>query len=152
MPPTSLTRSVLLALRPHSNQRRTRTGPDNSGHRNVIRYLAHQGIDTGTAENRLNWENLETNWLLHNGVPTGFSSREAFMDSRSLWEMSLIHEVEVILSWTELVGGENIRIRGILWPTCSEAYKPVNGYIAAHSMFAYCFFNAIPTGIMLINY
>lgn len=43
MPPSSLTRPVLLDLRPSSGQRRSRTGPD--------------------------WEDLENSWLRHNGVP-----------------------------------------------------------------------------------
>ena len=39
MPSTSLTRCVLLDLRPSFGQRRNRAGPHNSGHRSVIRYL-----------------------------------------------------------------------------------------------------------------
>ena len=38
MPLASLTRSVLLGLQPSEQQRRTRTGPNTSGHRNVIRF------------------------------------------------------------------------------------------------------------------
>ena len=69
MPPSSLTRSVLLDLRPSSGQRRSRTGPDNSGHRSVIRYLQHQGLELHVAEDRSQWKDLETSWLRHNGVP-----------------------------------------------------------------------------------
>ena len=69
MPATSLTRCVLLELRPSSGQRRGRTGPDNSGHRSVIRYLQHQGMEFHVAADRCQWRDLENQWLRHNGVP-----------------------------------------------------------------------------------
>ena len=53
MPSTSLTRCVLLDLHPSFGQRRNRTGPDNSGHRSVIRYLMHQGLDIALAADRM---------------------------------------------------------------------------------------------------
>ena len=56
VPPTSLVPSVLLGLQStaslHSGLRRRRTGPNNSGHRNVIRYLQHRGISLETALDR----------------------------------------------------------------------------------------------------
>ena len=68
MPPASLTRSVLLGLQPSEQQRRTRTGPNNSGHRNVIRFLAHHDIPLTAAQNRHQWHTLEDTWLRFNGV------------------------------------------------------------------------------------
>ena len=68
MPPASLTRSVLLGLQPSEQQRRTRTGPNNSGHRNVIRFLAHHDIPLTAAQNRHHWHTLEDTWLRFNGV------------------------------------------------------------------------------------
>ena len=68
MPPASLTRSVLLGLQPSEQQRRARTGPNNSGHRNVIRFLAHHDIPLTAAQNRHQWHTLEDTWLRFNGV------------------------------------------------------------------------------------
>lgn len=69
MPPSSLARCVLLDLKPYAGERRSRTGPDNSGHRSVIRYLQHQGLDLNVAVDRRQWQDLEICWLRHNGVP-----------------------------------------------------------------------------------
>ena len=39
--------------------RRRRTGPNNNGHRNVIRYLQHRGIPVETAVDRTSWQRCE---------------------------------------------------------------------------------------------
>ena len=71
MPSTSLVRSVLLSLRStaslNTGLRCRRTGPNNSGHRNVIRYLHHRGIPVETAVDRTSWQRWEDDWLRHNG-------------------------------------------------------------------------------------
>ena len=43
-PESSLTQSALVGLQPAQHQRRLRIGPDNSGHRPVLRYLQHKHI------------------------------------------------------------------------------------------------------------
>ena len=67
MPPASLTRSVQLGMQPSEQQRRTRTGPNNSG-RNVIGFLAHHDIALTAAQSRHQWHTLEDTWLRFNGV------------------------------------------------------------------------------------
>ena len=72
MPSTSLVRSVLLGLRStaslNTGLRRRRTEPNNSGHRNAIRYLRHRGIPVETALDRTSWQRCEDDWLRHNGI------------------------------------------------------------------------------------
>ena len=67
-PESSLTRSVLLGLQPALHQRRLRTGPNNSGHRPVLRYLQHRNIPLETATDKQQWRNLEEPGLRHNEV------------------------------------------------------------------------------------
>ena len=49
--------------------RRQRTGPNNSGHRNVLHHLHHHGVDIATARDRLAWQSLEHDWLAAHGLP-----------------------------------------------------------------------------------
>lgn len=69
MPSASLTRCVLVDLRPSFGQRRNRAGPHNSGHRSVIRYLVQQGLDIAIAADRTQWKCLADDWLRHHGLP-----------------------------------------------------------------------------------
>ena len=69
MPSTSLTRCVLLDLRPSFEQTRNRAGPHNSGHRSVMRYLVQQGLDIAIAADRTQWKCLADDWLRHHGLP-----------------------------------------------------------------------------------
>ena len=68
MAPSTLPRSVLLDLQPASQQRRCRTGPNNSGHRTVLRYLQHHNIPTQAATDRHHWSDLEDRWIRHHGI------------------------------------------------------------------------------------
>ena len=66
MPPTSFVRNVLLNLSPSSRDagsRRARTGPNNSGHRLLLRWLGHNGIDPSFASDRQAWNHLCNRWL-----------------------------------------------------------------------------------------
>ena len=63
MPPTSVVRQTLLQLHPTSRdggQRRARTGPNNAGHRVLLRWLLSQQVDFS---DRLAWEELEGKWV-----------------------------------------------------------------------------------------
>ena len=66
MPPTSVVRQTLLQLHPTSRdwgQRRARTGPNNAGHRVLLRWLLSQHVDYSVASDRLVWEELESKWV-----------------------------------------------------------------------------------------
>ena len=65
MPPTSGFRQTLLQLHPTSRdwgQRRARTGPNNAGHRVLLRWLLSQHVDYSVASDRLG-EELESKWV-----------------------------------------------------------------------------------------
>ena len=141
MPPSSLTRSVLLDLRPSSGQRRSRTGPDNSGHRSVIRYLQHQGLELHVAEDRSQWKELETSWLRHNGVPPVPDSQanifplsgDKYMWTRRCLQGSF-HGQQVLVcdvthplercfwNWTASMDGANNHTVAMVWQLCSKAF------------------------------
>ena len=86
-PADSLTRAVLLDLRSSTRTRRCRTGPNNDGHRNVLRYLHHCQLPIDTAANRQEWKSWEPLWLCHNGVPVHPAPANVFVLShdRHLW-------------------------------------------------------------------
>ena len=67
-PATSLVRSVLTNLRNTHGLSRNRTGPNNSGHRNVLRYMVHRGLCHSIALDRAFWRAQEQDWLAHNGL------------------------------------------------------------------------------------
>ena len=87
MPTSSLTRSVLLTLRSTWKSKRRRTGPDNSGHRPVLRYLHHQGISVDEAADRLQWQGREDEWVRRNGLSVQDSAANVYVSSSSqyLW-------------------------------------------------------------------
>ena len=61
IPPASFVRNVLFNLSPSSRDagsRRARTGPNNSGHRLLLRWLGHNGIDPSFASDRQAWNHL----------------------------------------------------------------------------------------------
>lgn len=93
LPDNTLVRHVLLSLRPfarvHGDQRRHRTGPDNSGHRSVLRYLQHQKIPLTTAQNRNEWFDKETAWIRHLGISVVAAHMNVFAapTNQHLWEV-----------------------------------------------------------------
>ena len=75
MPPTSFVRNVLLNLIPSSRDagsRRARTGPNNCGHRLLLRWLGHNGIDPSFASDRQAWNHLGNRWLARFGLCRNF--------------------------------------------------------------------------------
>ena len=93
LPSTDLVRQSLTELQ-HSDVtahgiRRCRTGPNNSGHRNVIRYLNHCGLDAGAAACRQQWAEREHGWLVAHGLPVAelFGANVyAISSTKYLWE------------------------------------------------------------------
>eukprot|EP00438_Fugacium_kawagutii_P018857 Skav230897 [mRNA] locus=scaffold2765:216083:217597:- [translate_table: standard] len=92
MPPISLVRQVLLSLtNTNASQhhlRRHGTGPNNSGHRSVLRYLQHQGLSVAAANDRQQWRDWEAGWLQHLGIYDGPAHVNAFAISSDafLWD------------------------------------------------------------------
>ena len=86
-PESSLARSVLLGLQPARHQRRLRTGPNNSGHRSILRYLQHRNIPVETATDRQQWRNPEEPWLRHNGFcgPVSRANVFAIACDKHMW-------------------------------------------------------------------
>ena len=71
LPRDDILRQTLLNLRPTSRafgHRRSRTGPNNSGHRLALRWLRHEGVDPSLAHDRHAWDSLGLNWLLRFGI------------------------------------------------------------------------------------
>ena len=69
--------------------RRCRTGPNNSGHGNVLRYLNHCGLDAGVAACRQQWAEREHGWLVAHGLPVAelFGANVfATSSTKYLWE------------------------------------------------------------------
>lgn len=68
MPSSSLVRSLLLDLKSTASiafgLRRCRPGPNTSGHRNVLRFMHHQGIPLEAARDRNHWQG----WKVHGSV------------------------------------------------------------------------------------
>eukprot|EP00438_Fugacium_kawagutii_P003132 Skav207107 [mRNA] locus=scaffold156:101131:103893:- [translate_table: standard] len=81
MPAESFVRQTLLNLVPTSRQfghRRAHTGPNNSGHRILLRWLHNQGHDFSAAMGRLDWRQLESDWLARFGIPMWTSNVNIF--------------------------------------------------------------------------
>ena len=82
MPSSSLVRSILLDLKSTASiafgLRRCRPGPNTSGHRNVLRFMHHQGIPLEAARDRNHWQGLESAWLIHHGLTLPDSPAQVF--------------------------------------------------------------------------
>eukprot|EP00438_Fugacium_kawagutii_P026675 Skav231882 [mRNA] locus=scaffold54:313976:319226:- [translate_table: standard] len=113
LPPTSLTNQVLTSLQStastYRHLRRRRTGPDNSGHRAVLRYLQHRGISLTSASNRDLWRSWEEGWLVHHGIYVGSpSGQNVFSISQHLhlWDRRCLqgsfHGQQVVVCETSM--------------------------------------------------
>ena len=128
LPRDGILRQTLLNLRPTSRafgHRRSRTGPNNSGHRLALRWLRHQGVDPSLAHDRHAWNSLGLNWVLRFGIrppaqhvnvfhthpdaslPTDFRAIQGcFVDNKCLFCLFLLLTGGWLVSWIVLKGGD----------------------------------------------
>eukprot|EP00438_Fugacium_kawagutii_P029956 Skav226338 [mRNA] locus=scaffold3640:56391:60839:+ [translate_table: standard] len=127
MAPGHLVRQVLLSLQSVTAEqhrlRRCRTGPDNTGHRSVLRYMSHKGITTEMAHDRARWTALTDDWLQHHGLHPNRAHMNVFLASADsyFWHRCCLqgsfHGQQVV--FCELLRGTFLELDRVLgWRTC----------------------------------